>query len=95
MRWHDRDKQRSRSASGELRSELFARFHCLDRYHCPEVGGFVSTAKPKEVVDRATENGWMSISGHESFDAESTWALIRAVDDEGYADAVCTRTQGT
>ena len=52
------------------------------RYHCPEVGGFVSTAKPKEVVDRASENGWMSISGHESFDAESTWAQIRAVHDE-------------
>ena len=60
------------------------------RYHCPEVGGFVSTAKPKEVVDRAIENGWMSISGHESFDAESTWAQIRAVHDEGYADAVRT-----
>ena len=60
------------------------------RYHCPAVGGFVSTVKQKVVFDRETENGWLRISGHESFDAASTWAQIRAVHDEGYADSVCS-----
>ena len=61
-----------------------------ERYHCPEAGGLASTVKQKQVVDRGNENGWLRISGHESFDAATTWAQIGAVHDESYVEAVRT-----
>lgn len=61
-----------------------------ERYHCPEAGGFVSTTKQKGVIERATENGWLRLLGHECFDAEATWSQIESVHDRAYVAAVRT-----